>query len=239
MSVLSEADIANLQTWISREECVSDFASQDLASKLHATLNRSGPPPVRGEAMPPLAHFCLAQPVVPTDSLGVDGHPAKGGFLPPVPLPRRMWAGGRLQFQRPLLVGDEILRTSRIKDVQYKSGRSGALCFVIVEHRLESSGQVLLTEEQDIVYREAATALSTVTKEEPARRGEHQRSVTPSSAILFRYSALTFNGHRIHYDRQYAVEQEFYPGLVVHGPLQATLLANFAADLMGRPLAAF
>jgi 3-methylfumaryl-CoA hydratase len=234
LSALSVDEVALLRTWIGREEIVHDVATPDLANKLHATLSLTGPVASKDEAMPLLAHFCLAQPAIATDALGHDGHPPKGGFLPPVPLPRRMWAGGRLQFQQPLRVGDEVTKTSRIADVQYKEGRSGPLCFVTVTHELRASGTVLLREEQDIVYRAAATAPSNPPKGEPAAKGEHQRRIEASTALLFRYSALTFNGHRIHYDRNYAIEEEFYPGLVFHGPLQATLLINFATEIAGR-----
>jgi 3-methylfumaryl-CoA hydratase len=234
MITLSVEEIETLRSWIGREETLHDIATLDLARKLHATLSLSGPVATKGEALPLLAHFCLAQPAVATDALGRDGHPPKGGFLPPVPLPRRMWAGGRLAFERPLRVGDDVTKTSRIANVQYKEGRSGALCFVTVEHRLEASRALLLKEEQDIVYRAAATAPSPAPKGKRAPAGEHQRSIEATSTLLFRYSALTFNGHRIHYDRRYAVEEEFYPGLVFHGPLQATLLANFVAEIAGR-----
>jgi 3-methylfumaryl-CoA hydratase len=228
-----------LRGWVGREQSVADVASEDLSRKLHATLSLPGRHARTGEAMPLLAHFCLGQPTVATDALGQDGHPPKGGFLPPVPLPRRMWAGGRLKFGRPLLVGDEVLKTSRIADVQYKEGRSGALCFVTIHHRLEVGGVPVAEEEQDVVYRAAATAPSPAPGGEPAPIGEHQRHIEASSALLFRYSALTFNAHRIHYDQKYAVEEEFYPALVFHGPLQATLLANFAAEIVGRAPRAF
>lgn len=223
-----------LKQWIGREETVHDVATLDLARKLHATLDRPSPVPSVGEPLPLLAHFCLTQPAVATGSLGRDGHPPKGGFLPPIPFPRRMWAGGRLKFSRPLLVGDEITRTSRIVDMKFREGRSGALWFVTVQHRLETGGTLILEEEQDIVYRDAPTGPMPLPGGEPAQKGEVQRHVEVSSVLLFRYSALTFNGHRIHYDRTYAVEVEHYPGLVVHGPLQATLLANLAAELAGK-----
>ena len=239
MSTLTPDEIAHLQSWIGREEEAVDIASPDLARKLHATLSQAGAAPALGQPLPQLAHFCLAQPAIAGEALGVDGHPPKGGFLPPVPLPRRMWAGGRLSFAAPLRVGDEVVKRSRILNVQYKEGRSGALCFVTVEHRLNVDGADILREEQDIVYRAAATAPSAPPKGEPAPAGTHQRQIAASTTLLFRYSALTFNGHRIHYDRSYAVNEEFYPGLVFHGPLQATLLANFAAEITGKAPSAF
>lgn len=224
-----------LRQWIGREETVSDIASEDLARKLHVTLGLKGHYPQREEPLPLLSHFCLCQPAIETDNLGHDGHPKKGLFLPPVPLPRRMWAGGRLTFHEPLRVGDEVTRNSTIIDVRHKEGRSGSLCFVTVRHRIDAGGRTNLEEEQDIVYREAvATGVRPAGSMEPARVGRDHRTIATSSTLLFRYSALTFNSHRIHYDRPYAIEEEGYPGLVLHGPLQATLLANFAAELKGR-----
>jgi 3-methylfumaryl-CoA hydratase len=225
-------DIAHLRTWIGREERISDEVSADLARKLHATLGVAGAPPGPGEAAPRLVHFCLGQPAAPAAALGPDGHPARGGFLPPVPLPRRMWAGGRVAFHGDLKVGDVATRTSRIADVTLKDGSTGPLCFVTVEHRVYVGGRPVLEEWQDIVYRGAAAAPARAAV--PAPRGEHHAALDTSPTTLFRYSALTFNGHRIHYDRRYAIEREGYAGLVVHGPLQATQLLHFAARLKGR-----
>lgn len=170
-----------------------------------------------------------------TRDLGEDGHPHKGGFLPPVPLPRRMWAGSQLTFHHALHVGDQIRRVSRIADVTVKQGRSGTLCFVTVAHRLEVQGRLMIEETQDIVYRNAAGApiVKPLAVEVPIT-GNHYRVILPDAVLLFRYSALTFNGHRIHYDRDYARNIEHYPGLVVHGPLQATLLLQFACELKGK-----
>jgi len=158
----------------------------------------------------------------------------RGGFLPPVALPRRMWAGSRLEFHRPLLIGERIRRDSTIADVQHKRGRTGDLVFVVVRHEIHGTGQLAITEEQRIVYRGASssnsTAESTAAKATPAapppRPADWQHVVHPDPVLLFRYSALTFNGHRIHYDRPYAISEEGYPGLVVHGPLLATLLLD-------------
>jgi 3-methylfumaryl-CoA hydratase len=167
-------------------------------------------------------------------ALGPDGHPARGGFLPPVPLPRRMWAGGQLQFQDRLQVGDEVTRTSRITDVTLKSGSTGPLCFVTVEHMIESARGIAIRERQDIVYREMAiTSPAPYATPAAAPPGQHRRTHFADPVLLFRYSALTFNGHRIHYDRDYVTKVEGYPGLVFHGPLQAALLIEFAAALRG------
>jgi 3-methylfumaryl-CoA hydratase len=225
-------DIDHLRSWIGREEVEADTVTPDLARKYHATMDFPGRAPSTGEIVPRLIHFCLAQPAAPTAGLGPDGHPARGGFLPPVPLPRRMWAGGAFRFHGDLRVGDEARRRSRIQDVVLKEGRTGRLCFVTVEHRVEASGALVLEERQDIVYRDldGGTAAKTPPKAEP---GRHRRRFKADAALLFRYSALTFNGHRIHYDRRYVTEVEGYPGLIVHGPLQAALLYYYAAELRG------
>jgi 3-methylfumaryl-CoA hydratase len=165
--------------------------------------------------------------------LGRDGHPAKGGFLPPVPLPRRMWAGGRIDFLQPLMEGDEVTRTSRIAEISAKTGRSGKLVFVTVEHEFATERGMAVREQQDIVYREdQAAAPATLPAADPAaEKAEHLETIEATTTLLFRYSALTFNGHRIHYDLDYAREVENYAGLVVHGPLQATLMLHLAARL--------
>ena len=228
-------DIAHLRSWIGREEAATDRVSEDLARKYHATLDLPGPVPGPGETVPRMIHFCLAQPTAPTAGLGPDGHPARGGFLPPVPLPRRMWAGGSLVFHGDLRVGDEARRVSRIADVVLKDGRTGPLCFVTVEHRVEANGHLVLEERQDIVYRGLDAPGGAAKVPPAAEQGVHQRPMKAEAPLLFRYSALTFNGHRIHYDRRYVTEVEFYPGLIVHGPLQAALLVGYAGELRGAP----
>lgn len=236
MSDTPSLDIEHLRQWIGREETASDIISVDLVRKFNAMLDLSTNEPVEGEVAPLLINYCLAQPTAPTGLLGDDGHPRKGGFLPPVPLPRRMWAGSSLLFRGELHVGDVVRRISRIADVTVKEGRSGTLCFVTVEHRLDVEGVSRVEETQNIVYREAALPrdASRPVAAEPAPAGTHSRPIAVSTPLLFRYSALTFNGHRIHYDRRYAMEVEHYPGLVFHGPLQATLLLNYATELKGR-----
>lgn len=250
----SPLDVDHLRSWIGREDVATDLVSADLARKYHATFDLPGDPPAAGAPVPRLIHFCLAQPSVPTAGLGTDGHPARGGFLPPVPLPRRMWAGGSLVFHDDLRVGDAVRRLSRIEDVTVKKGRTGTLCFVSVSHRIEVAGAVRIEERQDIVYRDIDAAGARSIPEgdatqpaaapppaaaAPAEPGEHIRALTADARLLFRYSALTFNAHRIHYDRHFASEIEGYPGLVVHGPLQAALLMNFATELAGTPPAHF
>jgi 3-methylfumaryl-CoA hydratase len=239
MSVLpsiAALDADHLRTWIGRQTSADDSVTPDLVRKFRAMLDLREPDGSAAKLAPRLIHFCLAQPAVPESELGPDGHPARGGFLPPVPLPRRMWAGGDVTFHGDLEIGDTIRRTSRITDVVLKEGRTGQLCFVTVQHHIESRGQLLVDERQDIVYREANSG---AVAQPPAPRGEHSQRMALSTPLLFRYSALTFNGHRIHYDRRYTMEVEGYPGLIVHGPLQATLLLNFAAQLKGRPPSRF
>lgn len=228
----SSVDIAHLRGWIGREDIGSDVLSEDLARKYHATFDCAGDPPRQGEIVPRLIHFCLAQPAAPTAQLGSDGHPQRGGFLPPVPLPRRMWAGGSLSFHGDLKVGDRTRRFSRIEDVVLKKGRTGELCFVTVGHRLEANGELVLEERQDIVYR-GLDAPGAAAKPPQPEQGMHRRPLKVEPSLLFRYSALTFNAHRIHYDRRYVTEIEGYAGLVVQGPMQAALLCNYATELRG------
>ncbi|MCB1493228.1 MAG: MaoC family dehydratase N-terminal domain-containing protein, partial [Rhodobiaceae bacterium] len=220
-----EIDLDYLKGWIGREEIASEVLTPDLVRRFNATFDRESGLDA-GDVAPLVIHFCLAQPAVPTAGLGPDGHPARGGFLPPVPLPRRMWAGGAFTFHDAIQIGEEVTRRSTIRDVTLKQGRTGALCFVTVEHAISSGGRAALTERQDIVYREAGTSAAPAASPEPAPAGEESRRITPSAPYLFRYSALTFNGHRIHYDTPYVRDVEGYPGLIVHGPLQATLLCQ-------------
>ena len=226
-------DIAHLKTWIGREDTASDVVTAALVQKFRATV---GLPETVDAIAPRLIHLCLAIPAVPLDDLGPDGHLKRGGFLPPVPLPRRMWAGGEITFHGDLRIGDAVTRTSRIADVTVKEGRSGTLCFVDVDHRIAANGRLAVEERHNIVYRDMNTSAPAAP---PAPRGAATRVMTPSAVQLFRYSALTFNGHRIHYDKAYTTEVEGYPNLVVHGPLQATLVLHYAAELMGKPPARF
>ena len=188
---------------------------------------------MQGASVPPLAHWLYFLPSALQGEIGADGHPRRGGFLPPVSLPRRMWAGGRLRFHHDLKVGDEAERRSTIANVSAKHGRSGPLVFVTVRHEVADARGVALTEEHDIVYRDDPAPQAPAAAQVPARTDEaFGRELVPDPVLLFRYSALTFNGHRIHYDRGYVTEVERYPGLVVHGPLIATLLV----DLLRREL---
>jgi 3-methylfumaryl-CoA hydratase len=220
-------DLAHLKQWIGRTESRSDIATAVPLQALAATLDRDDPPPRNGDPVLPCWHWLYFLPLHRQSEIGPDGHARRGGFLPPVPLPRRMWAGSRLEFRRPLVVGDTIARFSRIVDVSSKTGRTGPLVFVLVRHEISDAKGIALTEEHDIVYRENPKAGDPAPSVQRAP-DDHQwmREIRPDDVLLFRYSALTFNGHRIHYDRRYVTEAEGYPGLVVHGPLIATLLLD-------------
>jgi len=228
-------DLDHLRQWIGRSTEASDIVTTQLTKGLRATLFQEIGEPVTGEVAPYTVHWCLAQPVFPHDQLGPDGHPTRGGFLPPVPLPRRMWAGGALDFIDPLRVGDLATRVSTITDVTLKSGSTGQLCFVSVEHKVTTPRGLAIRERQDIVYRDVSTTPSTTPAKAPPPppKAQHRESHVSDPVLLFRYSALTFNGHRIHYDRDYVTKVEGYPGLIFHGPLQAALLVEFAARLKG------
>jgi 3-methylfumaryl-CoA hydratase len=223
----SSTDLDHLRGWIGRSESRHDQFTLQPVAAMSATLDRDDPAPAAGDALPPLWHWLYFLPLAPAREIGEDGHPRRGGFLPPVPLPRRMWAGGRLQFHRPLRLGASVERHSRILDVSTKSGRSGSLVFVTVEHSYGDADGVALTEQHDIVYRDAPQpgAPAPAPQAAPAE-AQFERAIVPDPVLLFRYSALTFNGHRIHYDRSYVTEVEGYPGLIVHGPLIATLLLD-------------
>ena len=226
----------DLQRWVNRTEVQFDDATLAPAAMLAATLGRQDKFET-GSVLPPLWHWLYFLPKAPHNEIGRDGHPRRGGFLPPVTLPRRMWAGSRLQWNGELRIGDTLRRTSTIESVETKSGRTGELVFVRVRHEVaRTGGEAVLTEWQDIVYREASKssnlAESTrVTATVPAAAPrEWQQTWEPDPVLLFRFSALTFNSHRIHYDRSYATQEEGYPGLVVHGPLLAMLMMQLATE---------
>jgi 3-methylfumaryl-CoA hydratase len=214
-----------VQEWVGRTETRTDTIDARPATLLAATLDRDDPPPRIGDLLPPLWHWLYFLPSYRHDEAGPDGHAKRGGFLPPVPLPRRMWAGSRLEWSSPLRIGDRVTRVSRIVSITNKRGASGELVFVVVRHELSTEAGLALAEEHDIVYRDLSSsgvgAATRAPEEAPWRR-----SIVPDDVLLFRYSALTFNSHRIHYDRRYVTEVESYPGLVVHGPLLATLLVD-------------
>lgn len=221
-------DPAVLEKWVGRQERASDVFLVGSARRMQATLDLE-PSLQEGDPLPALWHWNYYLNETPQSGLGRDGHPKLGGFLPPVALPRRMWAGGRLTFEAPLPLGATVDKLSTVTGVKLKEGRTGPLCFVTVRHEYSIAGAACMTEEHDIVYREDPDPAAPKPDPAPAPDGATVReSVTPSETMLFRYSALTFNGHRIHYDRSYCREVEGYPGLVFHGPLTGTLLADLA-----------
>lgn len=238
---MAEVDIQHLQTWVGRRQTSEETLAPTPARALAATLDHGRLPDV-GDPLPPLWHWLYFTPLAPQSELGADGHPKLGSFMPPIPFPRRMWAGGRLIFLAPLLIGARAQRETEILKVSLKSGQQGALLFVTLRHRVTSDRGLAIEEEQDIVYREPGDAPSAPAAPvgEAARAPALWRDFArPEPTLLFRYSALTFNAHRIHYDLPYARDVEGYPGLVVHGPLTATLLADrLAAHVRGR-LASF
>ncbi|CAM4193674.1 MaoC family dehydratase N-terminal domain-containing protein [Bordetella muralis] len=214
----------NPADWIGSSETVADNLDVGHAARIAATL--SEPAPGVGEPLPPLWQWAFFIAPVGMDGLGRDGHPSRGGFLPPADDRNRMWAGGRVTFHQPLRVGTPAERRSTVADVREKTGRTGALLFVTVRHEYHQDGVLAIEEEQDIVYRQPSPPKLVGTDVPPA--SQWRESVDPSPVLLFRYSAMTFNGHRIHYDHPYVTGTEGYPGLVVHGPMIATfMLAAF------------
>ena len=230
-------DLDYMRQWIGRSAEAEEIATPALVERFCTTLL----PHLTGfsdDETPLGIHWCLAPQAVAVSELARDGHAKLGTFLPPVPLPRRMWAGGEIEFLRTIPIGSKVVRRSVIADIVLKQGRSGALCFVSVRHEYSADGQTKIRERQDIVFRDEAPPDA-----KPGTRAPQIPNVPkpdlvwviePSSVLLFRYSALSFNGHRIHYDQPYATGVEGYPGLVVHGPLQATLLLNAAATVLNR-----
>src|SRR5215472_10225831 len=217
-------ELAELRQYVGRTQTISDVLTPVGPTLLAATLDRDDPPYKADDELPPNWHRLYFLTAERPSEVGSDGHAARGKFMPPVPLPRRMFAGGRLKFRRPLRIGDSVTRVSEILSVEGKQGRSGDLVFATVSHRFSVGGEVALEETQNIVYRgfggggEAAP--------EAVEPAPWQRTVNPDPVMLFRYSALTFNGHRIHYDYPYVTQEEGYLGLIVHGPLIATLLLD-------------
>jgi len=220
---------SDLAAWIGRSETIVDTIVPTPVIALTATLDHPAAAVPAGTPLPPLWHWLYFLPMHRQSQIGPDGHAKRGGFLPPVPLPRRMWAGSQFEFRSPIRVGDAVERRSTIDDVTTKEGRSGKLVFVKVRHELRCSraAEPALVEFHDIVYREAKKPSDVEPPPQKAETGAAwRREIVPDDVLLFRYSALTFNGHRIHYDRRYVTEVEGYPGLIVHGPLIATLLMD-------------
>ncbi|GAB5430958.1 MAG: MaoC family dehydratase N-terminal domain-containing protein [Epibacterium sp.] len=216
-----------LADWIGRTETRTEWIAPFPANALAATLDCSGTEYGEDSELPPLWHWMHFLPIYKLSEAGYDGHAALGGFLPPVPLPRRMWAGSRLQFHAPLRIGHVLTKKSTVQSVIAKKGRSGPLVFITVRHLIFDQDTLGIDEEHDIVYRQKPSPDAPVPKPLPApETSDFSREITPDPVLLFRYSALTFNGHRIHYDRPFCTVSEGYSGLVVHGPLLATLLLD-------------
>ena len=238
-----DTTLNDLQAWIGRSETLRDQIGATPVKALDATLDHPSRPVEAGAVLPPLWHWLYFLPLHRQSEIGADGHARRGGFLPPVPLPRRMWAGSQFEFRSPVRVGDTVERTSTIVDVSAKEGRTGKLVFVKVRHELRcnASPAPSIVEFHDIVYREAKRPQDVEPPPQAAATGAAwQREIVPDDVLLFRYSALTFNGHRIHYDRRYVTEVEGYPGLIVHGPLIATLLLDLVRrNAPGADIAAF
>jgi 3-methylfumaryl-CoA hydratase len=235
-------DLAHLRTWTGQLQTTDDSLRLRHAQLMAATINRTDLPLADGAALPPLWHWLYFLEGRPPGELGRDGHPARGGFLPPVPLTNRMWAGGRLWFDTPLPVGAAVQKRSQVLNVEHKQGRSGDLVFVTVQHEVWAAGQCCVREQQDLVYKNPSPAGLPGRDAAAPAPGMQVQPFAPDATMLFRYSALTFNGHRIHYDLDYCRQVEGYDNLVIHGPLSATLLALQAAELAardGRRLRAF
>ena len=217
----------NFDAWIGKKEILNDFTHPRSISMMQALLNQ---PDIKIRELPHLYQWFYFLPIVNSENLAEDGHPKKGGFLPPIPFPKRMWAGSRIEFIEPVLLNTNVRKESEIIKIQFKSGKSGAMYFVTVKHSIFSNDNLAIVEEQDIVYRAASNQPQALKAADTIAITEkpytYKKSFTVNTPTLFRYSALTFNSHKIHYDRQYAMETERYPGLVVHGPLLATLLLH-------------
>jgi 3-methylfumaryl-CoA hydratase len=229
--------MSDWQEWIGRSSKAAAQLTAEQANRMALTLDRD-PSFQTGDTLPPGWHWLYFPDLVKASDLGPDGHPALGLVMPPVPLPRRMWAGGSLEFRAPLRLGDTVERTTVIRSITPKQGSGGPLIFVGVEHTLRTAGALNLVEEQTIVYREPAPDTPGSRAEPAPSHADYTQPYALDSTTLFRYSALTFNGHRIHYDVDYCREAEGYPNLVVHGPLIATLLLDLCLQ-QGLPLARF
>ena len=235
---VSAVDIEALQGWVGNTKTYCDVISAAPVAALSASLDYLSPVAGVGDALPPGWHWLYFQEAVAASNLAVDGHARRGGFMPPIPLSRRMWAGGRLRFFSPISIGDEARRVTTIASIAHKVGRSGELIFVTLRHQIFCQGTLAVEEEQDLVYRDYGAAAG-VLMSAPAE-AQWSREICPDSVLLFRYSALTFNSHRIHFDQRYARQVEGYASLVVHAPLTATLLLDLLRrELPGTAIAEF
>ena len=236
----TKVDIDHLRKWIGKIDNVTDYVTPIVEQRYRATLNMDIGNPKDGEPVTSGLHWMLGWNLVKNDELGVDSHPALGEFLPPVPLPRRMWAGSEIKALKPIRVGDKVVKQSTVADIQVKEGRTGLLCFVTAEYNFLVNDEVTINEKHNIVYRDISKSGggSGYSKEIP-ERADLSEKIFMHPTILFRYSAIGFVGHRIHYDHPYTVNEENYPGLIVHGPLQATYLLRAAEKLMGKQVKSF
>ena len=236
----TKVDIDHLRKWIGKIDNVTDYVTPIVEQRYRATLNMDIGNPKDGDPVTSGLHWMLGWNLVKNDELGVDSHPALGEFLPPVPLPRRMWAGSEIKVLKPIRVGDKVVKQSTVADIQVKEGRTGLLCFVTAEYNFLVNDEVTINEKHNIVYRDISKSGggSGYSKEIP-EKADLSEKIFMHPTILFRYSAIGFVGHRIHYDHPYTVNEENYPGLIVHGPLQATYLLRAAEKLMGKPVKSF
>ena len=236
----TKVDIDHLRKWIGKIDNVTDYVTPIVEQRYRATLNMDIGNPKDGDPVTSGLHWMLGWNLVKNDELGVDSHPALGEFLPPVPLPRRMWAGSEIKVLKPIRVGDKVIKQSTVADIQVKEGRTGLLCFVTAEYNFLVNDEVTINENHNIVYRDISKSGggSGYSKDIP-EKADLSEKIFMHPTILFRYSAIGFVGHRIHYDHPYTVNEENYPGLIVHGPLQATYLLRAAEKLMGKPVKSF
>ena len=236
----TKVDIDHLRKWIGKIDNVTDYVTPIVEQRYRATLNMDIGNPKDGEPVTSGLHWMLGWNLVKNDELGVDSHPALGEFLPPVPLPRRMWAGSEIKVLKPIRVGDKVIKQSTVADIQVKEGRTGLLCFVTAEYNFLVNDEVTINEKHNIVYRDISKSGggSGYSKDIP-EKADLSEKIFMHPSLLFRYSAIGFVGHRIHYDHPYTVNEENYPGLIVHGPLQATYLLRAAEKLMGKPVKSF
>ena len=236
----TKVDIDHLRKWIGKIDNVTDYVTPIVEQRYRATLNMDIGNPKDGDPVTSGLHWMLGWNLVKNDELGVDSHPALGEFLPPVPLPRRMWAGSQIKVLKPIRVGDKVIKQSSVADIQVKEGRTGLLCFVTAEYNFLVNDEVTINEKHNIVYRDISKSGggSGYSKDIP-EKADLSEKIFMHPTILFRYSAIGFVGHRIHYDHPYTVNEENYPGLIVHGPLQATYLLRAAEKLMGKPVKSF
>jgi 3-methylfumaryl-CoA hydratase len=238
---LERHGVIDYSAYVDRQEHRTDRLDQhriaDFAALLDTTFETISP----NGTLPPLAQWFYFNTWARESELGEDGHPRRGGFMPPITLPRRMFAGGRVTFHRDLVLGDTVNRVGTIASIKEKTGASGELVFVTVRYEITDASGIAIEEEQDIVYRGAAVPGAKEAPKDPPTPldGAFTRRINVDPVLLFRFSALTSNGHRIHYDRTYATEVEYYPGLVVHGPLQAMTLVDLVRERIGKPVKTF